>query len=133
MHTRESLHDIGGFVYDSNSVSNDLPYYTTVNGQPWLVIPYTPEGNDARFWRRGLVSTEDFYQYMKDSFECLYEDEEGKETPKMMSVGLHCRIAGRPPRSVAVERFLEALMIEVKKVEGLDLATRDPNPLFANE
>jgi len=61
--------------------------------------------NDARFWRGGLVSTEDFYQYMKDSFDCLYE--EGEETPKMMSIGLHCRISGRPPRSRALERFLK--------------------------
>ena len=76
-----------------------------MQGKPWLVVPYSIEVNDARFWRGGLVSTEDFYQYMKDSFDCLYE--EGTETPKMMSIGLHCRIAGRPPRSRALERFLK--------------------------
>jgi allantoinase len=105
VNTRDLLAEIGGFVYDSNSVSDDLPYYTTVHGKPWLVLPYSVEVNDARFWRGGLTSTEDFYSYMKDSFDCLYE--EGGETPRMMSVGLHCRIAGRPPRSTAVDRFLE--------------------------
>ena len=105
VNTRELLSEIGGFVYDSNSVSDDLPHYTTVRGQPWLVVPYSLEINDARFWRGGLYSTEDFYQYMKDSFDCLYE--EGQDVPKMMSVGLHCRIAGRPPRSRAVERFFQ--------------------------
>jgi len=105
VNTRELLSEIGGFVYDSNAVNDDLPYYTTVQNKPWLVLPYSIEVNDARFWRGGLVSTEDFYNYMKDSFDCLYE--EGEETPKMMSVGLHCRITGRPPRSRAVERFLQ--------------------------
>ena len=105
VNTRELLSEIGGFVYDSNAVNDDLPYYTTVQDKPWLVLPYSIEVNDARFWRGGLVSTEDFYNYMKDSFDCLYE--EGEETPKMMSVGLHCRITGRPPRSRAVERFLQ--------------------------
>ena len=103
--TRDLLADMGGFIYDSNAINDDLPYYTQVKGKPWLVLPYSIEVNDARFWRGGLYSTEDFYGYMKDSFDCLYE--EGKETPKMMSVGLHCRIAGRPPRSVAVKRFFE--------------------------
>ena len=105
VNTRDLLSEVGGFVYDSNAVNDDLPYYTTVQGKPWLVLPYSMEVNDARFWRGGLVSTEDFYNYMKDSFDCLYE--EGEETPKMMSIGLHCRIAGRPPRSRAVERFLQ--------------------------
>ena len=105
VNTRDLLAEIGGFVYDSNSVSDDLPYYTKVGGQPWLVVPYSIEVNDARFWRGGLVSTEDFYDYMKDSFDCLYG--EGADVPRMMTVGLHCRIAGRPSRSRAVERFFE--------------------------
>jgi allantoinase len=104
VNTRSLLAEIGGFEYDSNTVSDDLPYYTSVDEKPWLVIPYSIEVNDARFWRGGLYSTEDFYNYMKDSFDCLYD--EGRETPKMMTVGLHCRIAGRPPRSTAVDRFL---------------------------
>ena len=105
VNTRDLLAEIGGFVYDSNSVNDDIPYYTKVHEKPWLVVPYSLEVNDARFWRGGLVSIGDFYDYMKDSFDCLYE--EGRDTPKMMSLGLHCRIAGRPPRSMAVERFFE--------------------------
>lgn len=105
LNTRELLAEVGGFVYDSNALNDDLPYYTRVNGRPWLIVPYNLDVNDGRFWRGGLVSTEDFYHYMKDTFDRLYE--EGEEVPKMMSVGLHCRIAGRPARSMAVERFLQ--------------------------
>ena len=64
------------------------------------MVPYSMETNDARFWRGGLVSVGDFYEYLKGTFDCLYE--EGETHPKMMSVGLHCRIAGRPARSRAV-------------------------------
>ena len=105
VNTRDLLAETGGFVYDSNSVNDDIPYYTEVHGKPWLVVPYSLEVNDARFWRGGLVSTGDFYDYMKDSFDCLYE--EGRDVPRMMSVGLHCRIAGRPPRSMAVDKFFQ--------------------------
>ena len=105
LHTRQLVVDEGGFIYDSGALNDDLPYYVLVNGKPWLVLPYSMETNDARFWRGGLVSTSDFYEYLKDTFDCLYE--EGRTHPKMMSVGLHCRIAGRPARSKAVERFLQ--------------------------
>ena len=103
--TRQLVVDEGGFIYDSSSMSDDLPYYVAVNNKPWLVVPYSMETNDARFWRGGLVSVSDFYEYLKDTFDCLYE--EGRSHPKMMSVGLHCRIAGRPARSKSVERFLQ--------------------------
>jgi peptidoglycan/xylan/chitin deacetylase (PgdA/CDA1 family) len=116
--TRRLLAQIGGFLYDSNSVSDDLPYYTTVDGRPWLVIPYSLEVNDTRFWRGGLVSGGDFFESMRDSFDRLYE--EGSETPRMMSVGLHCRISGRPGRSMAVDRFLEY----ARKHEGVWFARR---------
>ena len=69
------------------------------------MVPYSFETNDARFWRGGLNSVGDFYEYMKDTFDVLYE--EGRTHPKMMSVGLHCRIAGRPARSRALDRFLQ--------------------------
>ena len=105
VHTRELVVAEGGFLYDSIATNDDLPYYVTVDSRPWLVIPYSFETNDARFWRGGLVSTGDFYEYLKDSFDCLYA--EGATHPKLMSVGLHCRIAGRPARSRAVERFIE--------------------------
>ena len=104
VNTRELVADEGGFIYDSGVFNDDLPYYTEVNGNPWLVLPYSFETNDARFWRGGLNSVGDFYEYMKDTFDVLYE--EGRSHPKMMSVGLHCRIAGRPARSRAVDRFL---------------------------
>ena len=73
-------------------------------GRPWLVLPYSFETNDARFWRGGLNSVGDFYEYLKDTFDVLYN--EGRTHPKMMSLGLHCRIAGRPGRSRALHEFL---------------------------
>ncbi len=105
VNTRDLVVEEGGFVYDSGGLNDDLPYYVTVQDRPWLVVPYSMETNDARFWRGGLVSVNDFYEYLKETFDCLYE--EGESHPKMMSVGLHCRIAGRPARSRAVARFLE--------------------------
>ena len=105
VNTRELAAAEGGIIYDSLALNDDLPYYVTVADRPWLVIPYSFETNDARFWRGGLVSTGDFFEYLKDSFDCLYR--EGETHPKMMSVGLHCRITGRPSRSQAVERFIE--------------------------
>ena len=104
VHTRELVAEEGGFVYDSGALNDDLPYFTPVQGRPWLVVPYSIELNDARFWRGGLGSIEEFEQYLRDAFDCLYE--EGAERPKMMSVGLHCRIAGTPARSRALDRFL---------------------------
>ena len=105
VHTRELVVEEGGFIYDSGALNDDLPHYVAVNDRPWLVVPYSMETNDARFWRGGLVSVGDFYEYLRDTFDCLYR--EGQTHPKMMSVGLHCRIAGRPARSMAVERFLQ--------------------------
>ncbi len=105
VHTRQLVVDEGGFIYDSGALNDDLPHYVPVNGKPWLVVPYSMETNDARFWRGGLVSTGDFYEYLKDTLDCPYE--EGRTHPKMMSMGLHCRIAGRPARSMAVDRFLQ--------------------------
>ena len=105
VNTRDLVVEEGGFVYDSGGLNDDLPYYVTAQDRPWLVVPYSMETNDARFWRGGLNSVNDFYEYLKETFDCLYE--EGETHPKMMSVGLHCRIAGRPARSRAVARFLE--------------------------
>jgi peptidoglycan/xylan/chitin deacetylase (PgdA/CDA1 family) len=104
VHTRDLVVEEGGFLYDSGAFNDDLPYFVTVAEKPWLVLPYSMETNDARFWRGGLVSVSDFYEYLQETFDCLYE--EGETHPKMMSVGLHCRISGRPARSRAVERFI---------------------------
>ena len=101
--------NLGTAWLSDESAAPKLPYYTSLrtNGRekPWLVVPYSMETNDARFWRGGLVSVGGFFEYLKETFDCLYQ--EGREHPKMMSVGLHCRIAGRPARSMAVQRFLE--------------------------
>ena len=124
LNTRQLVVDHGGFIYDSIGMNDDLPYYATVkspdsDGQPWLVVPYSMETNDARFWRGGLSSVGDFYEYLKDTFDVLYE--EGRTHPKMMSVGLHCRIVGRPARSRALERFLQY----ARQMPGVWFARRD--------
>lgn len=103
IHTRELLAE-EGFLYDSMAFNDDLPHYVSVHGRSWPVVPYSLELNDGRFFRGGLYSIESFEQYLRDGFDCLYA--EGAETPKMMTVALHCRIAGTPARSRAVERFL---------------------------
>lgn len=104
-HTRELLVEHGGFLYDSLAMNDDLPYYVRVLGKPWLVIPYSFEVNDARFWRGGLHSIASFEEYMRCAFDCLYE--EGTSVPKMMSIGLHCRIGGTAARSRALVNFLQ--------------------------
>jgi len=96
INTRELVVASGHFLYDSDSYADDLPYYTRVGGKPWLVIPYSLETNDVRFWRNSLTSSTDFFEYLRDAFDVLYA--EGATHPRMMSVGLHCRIVGRPGR-----------------------------------
>ena len=106
VHTRRLLAEEGGFVYDSDSYADDLPYYVTVQGKPFLVLPYTLEVNDVKFWTTSAFAhAGHFYSYLKDTLDVLHE--EGAETPKMMSVGLHLRISGRPGRARALHRFLE--------------------------
>ena len=96
----------GGFVYDADSYADDLPYYDRSNGRAQLIMPYTLDTNDMRFCAaQGFNSGDQFYAYLKDSFDVLYA--EGAVAPKMMSVGLHCRIAGRPGRAAALARFLD--------------------------
>ena len=103
--TRKLVVEEGGFLYDADDYSDDLPWYDTRYGRPQLVVPYTLDANDMRFLAaQGFNSGDQFYAYLKDSFDALYA--EGRDTPRMMSVGLHCRIAGKPGRIVALERFL---------------------------
>lgn len=103
--TRRLVVEEGGFLYDSDSYADDLPYWTVVSGVPHLVIPYTLDVNDMRFVSpAGFSSGEDFYTYLRDTFDALYE--EGADQPKLMSVGLHTRLAGRPGRAAALSRFL---------------------------
>jgi putative urate catabolism protein len=103
--TRRLVVEDGGFLYDADDYSDDLPWYDRRYGKPQLVVPYTLDANDMRFATpQGFNSGEQFFQYLKDSFDALYA--EGARTPRMMSVGLHCRLAGRPGRIASLERFL---------------------------
>jgi len=104
--SRKLVVEEGGFLYDADSYADDLPYWTTEDGKPHLVIPYTLDNNDMRFASaQGFNSGDQFFTYLRDAFDVLYE--EGETAPKMMSVGLHCRIVGRPGRSAALARFLD--------------------------
>jgi putative urate catabolism protein len=103
--TRRLVVEEGGFLYDADDYSDELPFWNREFGRPHLVVPYTLDANDMRFaTSQGFNSGEQFFAYLKDSFDVLYR--EGETNPKIMSVGLHCRLAGRPGRFAAVERFL---------------------------
>ncbi len=104
-HTRELLIEEGGFVYDCDSFADDLPYFVEVGGQKALVIPYDLVNNDGPYSRPpGYSEPGDFFSQLKAAFDCLYE--EGASHPKMMSVGLHMRLSGRPGRANALEEFI---------------------------
>ncbi|HXA39620.1 MAG TPA: allantoinase PuuE [Phenylobacterium sp.] len=102
--TRRLAAEAGGFLYDADDYSDDLPFWTQVAGRPHLIVPYTLEANDMRFSGGGLVTGDDFFAYLKDAFDVLYA--EGETSPKMMSVGLHGRLAGRPGKMAGLERFI---------------------------
>ena len=95
-----------GIMYCADSYADDLPYYDHHYGRPLLMVPYTLDTNDMRFASpQGFNTGRDFYEYLKDAFDVLYE--EGEDSPKMMSVGLHCRLVGRPGRAAALMKFLD--------------------------
>jgi allantoinase len=102
--TRRMVAEDGGFLYDADDYSDDLPFWSNVSRRPHLIVPYTLEANDMRFSGTGLNTGEQFYSYLKDAFDVLYE--EGEERPKMLSIGLHCRIVGRPGKMAGLERFI---------------------------
>ncbi|MDQ0464718.1 putative urate catabolism protein [Caulobacter ginsengisoli] len=102
--TRRLVAEEGGFLYDADDYSDDLPFWSQVVGRPHLIVPYTLEANDMRFSGTGLNTGEQFYSYLKDAFDVLYA--EGAEAPKMLSIGLHCRLAGRPGKIAGLARFL---------------------------
>ena len=107
--TRDLVFDDGEFLYDSDSYSDDLPYWEYRKNKKQLIVPYTLDNNDMRFaTSQGFNSGEQFYTYLKDSFDALYE--EGKTNPKMMSVGLHCRLIGRPGRIQSLKKFLDYVL-----------------------
>lgn len=104
--TRALVVKEGGFLYDADDYNDDLPFWTQVNGKSHLVVPYTLDNNDMRFATpQGFNSGDQFYSYLRDAFDVLYA--EGEHTPRMMSVGLHCRLVGRPGRLAALARFIE--------------------------
>lgn len=111
--TRRLVVEEGGFIYDADDYNDDLPWWDRRHGRPQLIVPYTLDANDMRFaTAQGFNSGDQFYAYLKDSFDILYA--EGLNTPRMMSVGLHCRIAGRPGRIAALERFLKYVRAKPK-------------------
>ena len=105
VNTRRLLVEEGGFLYDADDYNDDLPFWTEVDGKRHLVVPYTLDANDMRFATpQGFNSGDQFFAYLRDSFDVLYE--ESSVTPRMMSVGLHCRLAGRPGRIRSLENFI---------------------------
>lgn len=107
--TRRLVVEEGGFLYDSDAYDDDLPYWVRVAGKPHLVIPYTLDVNDMKFAvAPGFSAPSGYFEYLRDAFDVLYR--EGTTNPKMMSVGLHCRLAGRPGRAAALERFLDHVL-----------------------
>jgi len=109
--TRRLVVDEGGFTYDSDYYGDDLPFWTEVETtagekRPHLVVPYTLDTNDMRFASpQGFNSGDQFFSYLRDAFDVLYA--EGETEPKMLSIGLHCRLAGRPGRFASLQRFLD--------------------------
>ena len=117
--TRDLVMEEGGFLYSSDSYSDDLPYWEKKGKKKLLIIPYTLDNNDMRFaTNQGFNTGNHFFNYLKDSFDALYE--EGKKSPKMMSVGLHCRLIGRPGRIQSLKNFLEY----VQKHKGVWICRR---------
>ncbi|MGA0563294.1 allantoinase PuuE [Ancylobacter sp. VNQ12] len=105
-HSRRIVMEEGGFLYDSDIYSDDLPFWVEGPRGPHLSIPYTLDTNDMRFAvAAGFNNSDQFFAYLRDSFDALYA--EGAEAPKMLNIGLHCRLVGRPGRIVGLERFLD--------------------------
>ena len=103
--TRRLVAEYGGFLYDADAYDDDLPHWVDVDGAAQLIVPYTLDVNDMRFaTAQGFNAGDQFFNYLKDSFDILYD--EGAKTPRMMSVGLHCRLVGRPGRIATLKKFL---------------------------
>jgi len=109
--TRRLVVEHGGFLYDSDYYGDDLPFWTAVTtadgrSHPHLIVPYTLDANDMRFaTASGFANGTQFFEYLRDTFDVLYA--EGAERPKMMSIGMHCRLLGRPGRFASLQRFLD--------------------------
>ncbi|PPE71328.1 allantoinase PuuE [Caldimonas thermodepolymerans] len=144
--TRRLVADYGGFEYDSDYYGDDLPFWMQVRTsagelKPHLVVPYTLDVNDMRFaLPQGYSQGEDFFTYLRDTFDVLYA--EGEETPRMMSIGMHCRLLGRPGRFKALQKFLDHIEAHdrVWVTRRIDIARHwkqvhpfDPNTAFTWE
>lgn len=105
VNTRRLVVEHGGFLYDSDAYNDELPYWTQVNGSPHLVIPHNLVNNDTKYLRGAMVTGNDFFEYMKETFDVLYQ--EGETAPKMMNVSLHLRVIGHAGRSSGLARFLD--------------------------
>ncbi len=106
-HTLDLVIEEGGFLYGADSYADDLPYWVRGPRGPFLIVPYTLDANDMRFaTAQGFNSGEQFFQYLKDSFDVLYA-EGAAGSAKMLSIGLHCRLVGRPGRAAALARFID--------------------------
>lgn len=117
--TLKAVLEDGGFVYSSDSYADDLPYFVKGPHGPHVIVPYSLDANDMRFVNpQGFATGEDFFVYLRDTFDVLYA--EGDAAPKMMSIGLHCRLAGRPGRAAGVIRFLD----HIEKHDRVWVATR---------
>ena len=104
--TRALVAEEGGFLYDADDYSDDLPFWSRQVQRPHLIVPYTLDTNDMRFATpQGFNSGDQFFTYLKDAFDALYA--EGEATPRMLSIGLHCRIVGRPARIQSLARFID--------------------------
>ena len=104
--TRRLVVEHGGFLYDADAYNDDLPYWTSVEGTPHLVVPYTLDQNDMKFSAiAGFTTGDQWLAHVRDAFDTLYA--EGAAHPRMMSLGLHCRLMGRPGRAAALARFLD--------------------------
>lgn len=117
--TRQIVAEEGGFLYDADDYSDDLPFWSTQTDSPHLIVPYTLDTNDMRFaTAQGFHTGDQFAAYLIDAFDTLYA--EGERAPKMMSVGLHCRLIGRPARFAGLKKFLD----HVQKHDRVWLARR---------
>jgi allantoinase len=110
--TRRIVAETDGFLYSSDTYNDELPYWTSEGGKRLLMVPYTLSTNDTKFGRGIFGPGEDFFAYLRDGFDVLYE--EGAERPRMMSIGLHMRITGHPSRAKALMRFIEYIQAKDK-------------------
>ncbi|MDD9981475.1 MAG: polysaccharide deacetylase family protein [Gammaproteobacteria bacterium] len=118
LNTRRLLVEEGGFVYDSDSYADELPFWMSVGGKPHLVVPYSLATNDTKFVRGGIATSAQFYEFLRDSVEVLLA--EGVRTPKMMSIGLHLRLVGHPGRFKGLQQFVRWL----QEQDGVWIARR---------